>query len=271
MSRTFCVFDTEHEASKILPLLGHLVANPRRPLDSYRPKIDLSQQTDQKPLIPGKFEYDVVTQKSNTKTIDAAKAAKAKAGLGALFGLDSGIDNKSTYVLSTDELKTYALQQVNDAWETVEEDSEVEMQNFVKTHKGKAYFMVSLVTATNPSIEREETHGKSGGGKASLPLGPISSGVLPPALFDPTVEIEIDRSNRTNNKGKFEGEFALAAEYRVVALVSQYELSLKKLVSRKKLLEDKGTFEAKRGGLAFGGDDDDSDAGEEGDEGEMFI
>jgi hypothetical protein len=39
----------------------------------------------------------------------------------------------------------------------------------------------------------------------------------------------------------------------------------------KKLLEDKGAFESKRGGLAFSGDNDDSDIGEEGNEGEMFI
>jgi hypothetical protein len=271
MSRTFCVFDTEHEAIKSLPLLGHLVANPRRPFDNYRPKIDWSQQSDRTSPMPDKFQYDVVSQKSTTKTIDAAKTAKAKAGLGPLFSLDSGTENKSKYMLSTDELKTYALQQVNDAWEAVEGDFEEEMQNFVKTHKGKAYFMVSLVTATNSYIEREDTRGKSGGGKANLPLGLISSGVIPPSLLDPSVEVEIDRSNSTTNKGKFEGEFALAAEYRVVALVSQYELSLRKLVSRKKLLEDKGTFESKRGGLAFGGDDDDSDIGEEGDEGEMFI
>jgi hypothetical protein len=269
MSRTFCVFDTEREASKILPLLGRLVANPRRPLDGYRPKIDQSQQLDQKFPIPDKFEYDVVSQKSPTKTIKAARAAKAKAGLGTIFGLDSGADNNSTYMVSADELNIYALQQVNDAWEAVEEQPETDLKHFVETNDGKAYFMVSLVTATNPYIERGDAHGKSGGGRISLPLAAVTSGAVPPSFLDPFLEGGIDGSDSATNKGKFEGVYALAAEYRVVALVSDYELSLKRLFSRKQLLQVKGPFESKRGGLAFSADDDDS--GEEDDEGGKFL
>jgi hypothetical protein len=271
MSRTFCVFDFEHEASKILPLIGRLVGNPRRPLQDYRPKIDRSQQADQKSPIPDKFEYDVVSQKSTTKTIDAARTAKAKAGLGTLFGIDTGTDKNSTYVVSTDELKTYALQQVNDAWETVEEEFETDMKNFVGKHKGKAYFMVSLATATNSYIQRGGTDATSLGGGVSLPLAPLTSGAVPPSLFDPSVTLKIGGSNKITNKGEFEGEFAFAAEYRVISLATDYDFSLKKLWSRKQLLEDKGLFESKRGALAFGGDDDDSDLGEDGEKGEKFM
>jgi hypothetical protein len=269
MSHTFCVFDTEREASKILPLLGHLVANPRRPLDGYRPKIDRSQQFNENSPISDKFEYDVVSQKSPTKTIKAARAAKAKAGLGTIFGLDFGTDKNSTYVVSADELKTYTLHQVNDAWETVEEEFEKHLKNFVETQEGKAYFMVSLVTATNPYIERGDAHGRSGGVRIGLPLAAVTAGAVPLSILDPSVGGEIDISDSTTNKGKLEGVYALAAEYRVVALASDYELSLKKLFSRKQLLKVRGPFESKRGGLAFGDDDDDS--GEEDDEGGKFM
>ncbi|KUJ19551.1 uncharacterized protein LY89DRAFT_683375 [Mollisia scopiformis] len=36
--RSFAVFDEEKSARSVIPLLGHIVANPRRPLDSYFPR-----------------------------------------------------------------------------------------------------------------------------------------------------------------------------------------------------------------------------------------
>lgn len=265
MSRTFCVFDAEYAVSDSLPLLGRLVANPRRPLDNFRPRVD------QKFSIADNFKLGVVSEKSTSISTEAIRVAKTDIGLGTVFGLASSTDKKSTYAISTEELKTYALQQCNDAWETLERDYETEMRSFVETNKGKAYFMVSLKTAVKSSIKRGEEHKISGGGKISIPLTAATGGAVPPFISDPRAEVEVNWSKEKTIKGVFQGEVALAAEYRVVALASEYKFSFQKLVSRKQILEDKGPFESKGSTLAFGVDDDDSDVDEDSDDGEKFI
>jgi len=269
MSRTFCVFDTELKVSDSLPLIGRLVADPRRPLNNYRPR--RSQQPDQKSPIPDNFKLNVVSQNSTSASTEAIRTAKADAGLGSIFELAFATDTKSTYAISANELKTYALEQYNDTWETVKREYETEIRSFVEMNNGKAYFMVSLKTATTSVIERGEEHKKSGGGEISIPLTAVTGGAVPPFISDPHARSEGIWSKSTTNKGVFEAEVALAAEYRVINLVSKYKLSSTKLISRKQILEDKGLFEQSReGGLAFSGEDD-SDAEEDSDGGEKFI
>jgi hypothetical protein len=65
---------------------------------------------------------------------------------------------------------------------------------------------------------------------------------------------------------------AFAAEYLVVALVPGFNMSLKKLISRRQFLEDKGYNEQpRRAGLAFIGNDEDSDDEDDDDNLERFI
>jgi hypothetical protein len=267
MSGTFCVFSAESPASACLALLGRLVADPRRPLQNYRPAIDNPQQPDQKsPII------DIVTQKSTTMSTEAIKKASVIAGLGTIIDGDSNADNSIRYSITADELKTYSMQQVSDAWKTVKEGNDMELTNFVKGNKGKAYFMVSIKTAIKPSVDSGKENQKSVGLKGSVPLVALTSGVVPALLGDPHVGVDVSKGSNTNTKGVFVDEIAFAAEYRVVALVSEFKMSFQKLVSRKQFLEDKGVLEQSgRGRLAFGGDDNDSDVEDDDDDVEKFI
>lgn len=264
MSRTFCIFDTEHGIDDSLPLLGRLVANPRRPLDDYQP--------DKKSPMPDNFKHEVVSQKSTSMTTEAIRTVKVAAGLGALVGLESSTDTKYTYTISADEFKTYALQQCNNSWEALKQKYETEIKDFIRTHQGKAYFIVSLKTATKSIIERGAEQGTSGGGKGSIPLAAATGGAVPPFIGDPNAEVNVGGSTSTTIKGEIDREVALAAEYRVVALVPKYKFSFQKLVSRDQILENKGSFDRSRGNkFAFSGDDDDSDVEEDSDDDEKFI
>lgn len=250
MSATFCVFSTEYTAGATLPLLGRLVADPRRPLLNYRPTIDIPQQPDQKsPVI------DIVTQKSTTMSTEAIKKTI-----------------KLRYSITADELKTYSLRHVSDAWKTVMEANDMELTNFVKENKGKAYFMVSIKTAIKPSVVSRRESQKSGGLKGSVPLAAVTSGAVPALLGDPHVGIDVRHDSTTNIKAVLADEIAFAAEYRVIALVSEYKMSLKKLISRKQFLEDKGVLEQfGRGRRAFSGNDEDSDVEDDDDDDENFM
>jgi hypothetical protein len=266
MSSTFCVFHAESPASASVPLLGRLVADPRRPLSNYRPTIDQPRWPDQKsPII------DIVMQKSTTMSTEALKKASIIAGLGTIIDGDGSTDNNARYSITADEFKTYAIQQVSDAWKTVKEGNDLEMMNFVKENKGKAYFMVSIKTAVKPSVDRGKGGQTSGGLKGRIPLAALTSGAMP-ALLDPQVGFDVGQGQNTTTKGAFDDEIAFAAEYRVVAMVSDFKVSLKKLVSRRQFLEDKGLYrQSGRAGLAFGGDGEDSDIEDDDDDAEKFI
>jgi hypothetical protein len=163
------------------------------------------------------------------------------------------------------------MQQVNDAWKTAKEGHEKEMMKFVKENKGKAYFMVSIKTAIKPSIDRGKGGKTSGGLKGRIPLAALTSGVMP-ALLNPQVGFGVSQGENTTSQNVFDDEIAFAAEYRVVALVSEFKMSLKKLVSRRQFLEDKGLYgKSGRAGLAFSGDDEDSDIENGDDDVERFI
>jgi len=202
---------------------------------------------------------------------EAIKKASVTAGLGTIIDGNGSADNKIRYSITADEFKTYSMQQVNDAWKAVKEGNDVELTNFVKGNKGKAYFMVSIKTAIKPSFDNGKEKQKSGGFKCSVPLAALTSGVAPVLLGDPHVGVDVSEGSTTNTKGVFDDEIAFAAEYRVVAIASEFRMSFQKLVSRKQFLEDKGVLEQSgRGRLAFGGDDSDSDV-EDDDDVEKFI
>jgi len=93
-----------------------------------------------------------------------------------------------------------------------------------------------------------------------------------PALLDPQVGFDVGQGENITTQGVFDHEIAFAAEYRVVALVSDFKMSLKKLVSRRQFLEDKGLYgQSGRAGLAFSGDGEDSDIEDDDDDIEKFI
>jgi hypothetical protein len=266
MSATFCVFHAECPAKASVPLLGRLVADPRRPLSNYRPAIDLPPQPDQKSPI-----VDITMQKSTTMSTEAIKKASVIAGLGTIVDGDGSTANNIKYSITADEVKTYSMQQVSDAWKAVKDGNEMEMTNFVKENKGKAYFMVSIKTAVKPSIDRGKKGQTSGGLKSRIPLAALTSGTIP-ALLDPQVGFDVSQGENTTSQAAFDDEIAFAAEYRVVALVSDFKMSLKKLVSRRQFLEDKGLYrQPARAGLAFSGDDDDSGIEDDDDDIEKFI
>jgi hypothetical protein len=255
MSATFCVFHAECPAKASVPLLGRLVADPRRPLHYYRPKIEQLPGTDQKPLT-----IDVTMQKSSTMSTEAIKKASVIAALGTIIDGNGSTDNNIRYSIKADELKTYAVQQVSDAWKAVKEGNNKEMMDFVKENNGKAYFMVSLKTAMKSSIDRGKGSQTSGGLKGRFPLATLTSGAIPTVL-DPQVGFEVGHDESTTTQVLFDDEIAFAAEYRVVALVSDFKVSLKKLVSRRQFLEDKGLYDQPgQAGLAFSGDDEVDDA-----------
>jgi hypothetical protein len=265
MSGTFVVFHTEAPARAGISLLGRLVADPRRPLSKYRPTIDQSPFPDQKsPII------DIVMQKSTTVSAEAIKKASLIAGLGPVIDGHASTNNNITYSLTAEELKTYTMQQVSDAWKTVHEGNDAEMMEFVKGNKGKAYFMVSIKTAIKSSFDRSKGGQTSGGLKVCIPLAALNSGVMP-ALLDPQVGFEVGQGKNTTTQGILDDEMAFAAEYLVVALVPGFSMSLKKLISRRQFLEDKGYYEQPgRAGLAFTGNDEDSDEDDD-DNLEKFI
>jgi hypothetical protein len=124
------------------PAYLYLVADPRRSLSKYQPTIDRSPFPDRKsPVI------DIVIQKSTTVSAEAITKASVIAGFGPIIDGQASTNNNITYSLTAEELKTYTMLQVSDAWKTVNEGNDAEMMDFVKGKKGKAYFMVSIKTA----------------------------------------------------------------------------------------------------------------------------
>jgi hypothetical protein len=265
MSGTFVVFHTEAPASAGISLLGRLVADPRRPLSKYRPTIDQPPFPDQKsPII------DIVVQKSTTVSAEAIKRASVVAGLGPIIDGQASTNNNNTYSLTAEVLKTYTMQQVSDAWKTMKEGNE-QMMDFVKGNRGKAYFMVSIKTAIKSSFDRNKGGQTSGRLKGCIPLALLTSGVIP-TLLDPQVGFEVGQGKSTTAQGILDDEVAFAAEYLVVAWVPGFNMSLKKLISRRQFLEERGYYEQPgRAGLAFAGSDEDSDDEDDNDDLEKFI
>ncbi len=91
-------------------------------------------------------------------------------------------------------------------------------------------------------------------------LKSASPSLLLTTLLDPQVGFEVGHDESTTTQVLFEDEIAFAAEYRVVALVSDFKVSLKKLVSRRQFLEGKGLYDQPgQAGLAFSEDDEEDD------------
>jgi hypothetical protein len=266
MSGTFCIFYSESLARSSVPLLGRLVADPRQPLSKFRPTLDQPRWLDGKsPII------DIIVQKSTSMSTEAIKKASVIAGLGTIIDGDGSTDNNIRYSIKADEFKTYAMQQVSDAWKGAVKGKETEMFDFVKENKGKAYFMVSIKTAVKPSVDYGKGRKTSGGLKGCIPLAALTSGAIP-GLLDPQVGFNVGQSEDTTTQSVFDDEMAFAAEYRVVALVSDFDMSLTKLISRRQFLKDKGLYgKSNRATLAFSGDSEDSDIEDDDDDAEKFI
>ena len=117
----------------------------------------------------------------------------------------------------------------------------MEMINFVKEKKGKGYFMMSIKTTIKPSVDRGKKGQISGGLKSRIPLAALTSGAIP-ARLDPEVGFDVSQGKNTTTQGVFDDEIAFVAEYRVVALVSDFKVSLKKLVSRRQFVGIIGAY-----------------------------
>ena len=124
-SKSFFVFDREYPASNLLPLLGRVVAKPRRPLDGYVPRHDTSND---KLAYLSSFTLDLVTEKPGKVHAESVKSAGGRLGLQKIFGISADSDVDATYELSSSEIKTLALEQHLDVFNLIykEHNSDLE-------------------------------------------------------------------------------------------------------------------------------------------------
>jgi hypothetical protein len=296
--RTFAVFEREASAKDVIPLLGRVVKNPRRPLDGFIPRIvaevknskPKAEMEEQKEVtgtaLPGTdvsgsettsttdflegYQFEEVVKKDKI-TADNIKSVGAKAGLKKIFNFDAGAESSETFELESDTIRTLSLGQHDDILEDLKQHLGSDLEDMILKAPGKTvWMMVSLKSADTARIDRTNEGGLNGSTSITIPVSESAGGV--PGIGNPELSSHIKLSRSSAINGTTKMEVAFAAEYCQIVRDSERRFSIKRGVEKVQLaVKSKGVYNFSGKGLAFAGEEEDDEDDEFGDDGEIVY
>jgi hypothetical protein len=262
-SRTFLILDEEQPAKDAIGLLGRVVAQPRRPFDGFRPQksvpqtdADTDSDTSRRAFLADQTLRVKVERKAKV-TAKTIRTGEAHARLTKFFGFGAKTEANATYNLSSDYIKTIALDQYEDTYKILRQNYESEVSELMDKVDGPVYMMVALKTALNPEYRRHASGEASGEGHVRVPVDKIAGQPIP-ALGEIGGDVTMKLDKTSTLEATAEEEVAFAAEYCEIVRISTYEFHLKSRPSRriKEKIKPVSRWSGKH--LAFGGVESDS-------------
>ena len=197
-------------------MLGRLVTDMHRPLDSFTP---------QDPRVHIEIEPVVVEDLDANLVVSSAKGGTLKALLWNLLSVDlaTGVSHTSTF--ESTSIKTYRLQNQLAAFDKLITSPAVRQtiegsKGLLMRNKGVLYMVVGMKTCFNTTVTtEEEVHRKQGGG-VTVPLS-LAFGV--PIVPDVGLEGSVSQQRGLTLRSLSPGEQIFAVEYRKVTQLSVFQ------------------------------------------------